>query len=127
MKPRYTIIVCYKNKEFLMVYNPERAWEFPGGKIKQKETARQAAEREFIEETGYKPKNLKKIKQKNHGIIYYSELGGRKTKKSEYTLGYFKKLPKKLSFSTKEYKEILKTTENLPKQTKKQTQTPKNN
>ncbi|WGI17397.1 NUDIX domain-containing protein [Methanonatronarchaeum sp. AMET-Sl] len=108
MSAKYTIIVAYKNKKHLMIYNPERGWEFPGGKIQKNETPKQAAEREFIEETAYQPKNLKKTTKQKNGIVFSAETGPRKNKKSEYTVGYFKKPPKNLSFSKKEYKEILR-------------------
>ena len=50
---QFAVIIARYKKGFLLVYNRFRAcWELPGGLIDEGETAREAALREFFEETG---------------------------------------------------------------------------
>ncbi len=74
--PEYTVIVAVRgdgdDKEFLMVHNPERGWELPGGKFEGNEGPVHCALREFREETGHllaDPKYVTKI-QKPNGMAY---------------------------------------------------------
>ncbi|RZN63222.1 NUDIX domain-containing protein [Methanonatronarchaeum sp. AMET6-2] len=113
---KYTIIVCYRDNEFLLVYNPERGWEFPGGKIKENETPQKAAQREFKEETAYRPRSLKIIEKDREKSIFKAELGERTKQKSEYPIAFFRKLPENLSFPQKEYKKIIEKTKQRSKQ-----------
>lgn len=46
-------------------------WEFPGGQLEEGESAEDALEREFLEETGYSVEVGKKITTVTHGYMHY--------------------------------------------------------
>ncbi|MCD8503438.1 MAG: nucleoside triphosphatase YtkD [Bacillaceae bacterium] len=50
--PRHVWIICRLNDDWLMTKHSSRGIEFPGGKVENGESARQAAVREVYEETG---------------------------------------------------------------------------
>jgi 8-oxo-dGTP diphosphatase len=57
------VVVAENKDRFLVVRRSEHEsfsgkWEFPGGQVERGETVEDAAEREFIEETGLKPELL---------------------------------------------------------------------
>ncbi len=52
------LIFIKKDKEWLMVKNKFRSWEFPGGHIEKDETVYETARREAFEEAGVDIKNL---------------------------------------------------------------------
>ena len=52
------LVIIKKEKEWLMVKNKFRSWEFPGGHIENNETAYETARREAFEEAGVDIKNM---------------------------------------------------------------------
>lgn len=55
MRP-YVVVICFEDasrRRFLMARHRERGWELPGGGLEPGEAPGDAAEREFLEETGH--------------------------------------------------------------------------
>ncbi len=50
--PKHVFVICKMNDAWLLTKHKNRGYEFPGGKVEQGETAREAAIREVMEETG---------------------------------------------------------------------------
>ncbi|MFD1020556.1 RNA deprotection pyrophosphohydrolase [Thalassobacillus hwangdonensis] len=50
--PKHVWIICQYEGKWLLTHHKDRGLEFPGGKVEQGETAREAAIREVKEETG---------------------------------------------------------------------------
>jgi len=67
-----------KPRKFLLVFNRKRGWELPGGGLKEGESDEQAAEREFLEETGYEASLLERIPLKTGGVVFIAKLGRRR-------------------------------------------------
>ena len=100
----YTI--AFVNDEFFMIYNPVRkGWEMPGGHIEPGEEAKEAAEREFLEESGYTV-NITDMTEAHDCFICTGTLG-KKIKDGEMNGRMFKTLPSELSFDRLEYEGVL--------------------
>ncbi|SFA91891.1 8-oxo-dGTPase [Lentibacillus halodurans] len=50
--PKHVWVICQYHNKWLLTKHKERGLEFPGGKVEENETAREAAVREVKEETG---------------------------------------------------------------------------
>ncbi|TFJ92812.1 RNA deprotection pyrophosphohydrolase [Lentibacillus salicampi] len=50
--PKHVWVICRHNGKWLLTKHKERGLEFPGGKVEENETAKEAAIREVKEETG---------------------------------------------------------------------------
>lgn len=50
--PKHVWVICKFNDKWLLTKHKERGFEFPGGKVEEGETPREAAIREVKEETG---------------------------------------------------------------------------
>ena len=80
-------IAVYQNKVLLM-QNPDKTYELPGGHIMKNEPLMVGAAREFYEETGLIV-NLKKIlKRKPNRVIYLGKLLSRNVKISNEHIGF---------------------------------------
>ncbi|MDY0393136.1 RNA deprotection pyrophosphohydrolase [Virgibacillus halophilus] len=51
-RPKHVWVICRCNGQWLLTKHKERGLEFPGGKVENGETAKEAAIREVHEETG---------------------------------------------------------------------------
>jgi 8-oxo-dGTP pyrophosphatase MutT (NUDIX family) len=98
----------YQNK-ILLLQNPDKTYELPGGHIKKDEPSMVGAAREFIEETGL-PVSLKKVLfRKSNRIIYYGTLNSRNVKISNEHISFiFSSINNlyKLKLSKKAYKDL---------------------
>ena len=101
-------IAIYQNK-ILLLQNPDKTYELPGGHIKKDEPLMVGAAREFIEETGL-PVSLKKVLfRKSNRIIYHGTLNSRNVKISNEHIGFtFSSINNlyKLRLSRKAYKDL---------------------
>ena len=101
-------IAIYQNK-ILLLQNPDKTYELPGGHVRKDEPLMVGAAREFIEETGI-PVSLKKILfRKPNRIIYHGTLNSRNVKISGEHIGFtFSSINNlyKLRLSRKAYKDL---------------------
>ena len=80
-------VAVYQSK-VLLLQNPDKTYELPGGHIKNNEPLMVGAAREFYEETGLTV-NLKKIlKRKPNRVIYLGKLLSRNVKISNEHIGF---------------------------------------
>ncbi len=100
------VVIPLKDGKFLMVNNPKRGWEFPGGKIEEGEEPKKAALRECYEEAGIIFKNLKFLKREGDIFIFAGEIEEIKGGEMDWQL--FKNLPDNLAFPREEAIRFLK-------------------
>lgn len=62
-RPKHVWVICKFNGMWLLTKHKDRGLEFPGGKVEKGETAREAAIREVMEETGGTIESLQYIGQ----------------------------------------------------------------
>jgi len=94
------VVVPIKDKKFLMVNNPKRGWEFPGGKVEKGESPYEAALRESYEEAGIIFKSLNFVKREGDIFIFAGEV--ERVEGGEMNWQFFEDLPEKLAFSREE-------------------------
>lgn len=99
------VLVPVKDGKFLMVYNPKRGWEFPGGKVEEEETLEDAILREAREEAGLVVENLRVIEKGSNMIVFAGDVKSIEGGEMEFAL--FSKLPEKLAFPKEEAKRFL--------------------
>ncbi|MEC5424886.1 nucleoside triphosphatase YtkD [Virgibacillus sp. C22-A2] len=81
-QPKHVWVICRYKDRWLLTKHKERGLEFPGGKVEEGETAKQAALREVKEETGGSVDNLHYVGQyfvsgKSENVIknvYYAKI-----------------------------------------------------
>ncbi|WP_373893127.1 RNA deprotection pyrophosphohydrolase [Virgibacillus natechei] len=61
--PKHVWVVCRHKDDWLLTKHKGRGYEFPGGNVEDGETARKAAVREVMEETGGKVEDISYIGQ----------------------------------------------------------------
>ena len=99
--------VAFKNGRFMMVYNrtTRKGWEMPGGRIEANETVEEAAEREYLEESGYAVKVVHKEQMKGCWVCCGELLS--KVSEGEMATEMFAELPDDLSFPAEEYEGVI--------------------
>jgi len=99
--------VAFKDGKFMMVYNntTRKGWEMPGGRIEKDETPEEAAEREYIEESGYAVNVISKEHMNGCWVCCCELLG--KEGNGEMETAMFSELPKDLSFPLSEYEGVM--------------------
>jgi len=105
----YAYVFAFRNGQLLLVKNRKRGWEAPGGKIEEGETPKEAALREFKEETG---RGLKILCYEffNGGHVFYGIAGEEEDKIRDGAIEsalFFEELPDNLAFSLEEYRELI--------------------
>ncbi len=100
------VIIAFKNEKFLMVYNPRRGWEFPGGKIRPNENPEEAAMRETMEEAGAKIVNLIPL-HKGDSIVVFTAKIESLSDRHEFKRALFTHIPDGLAFPREEAERFL--------------------
>ena len=79
INPTYTIVagILWRNQKFFIQKRKNSKmlmglWEFPGGKVNNNESLKEALNREFEEECGIRPKIIKKIGSIKHSYSHFS-------------------------------------------------------
>jgi len=105
---RFVYAIAFSGKKFVMIRHKMRAWEMPGGTVRDDETLEEAVVREFEEETGM---GLECITRKSldGGTVFFGFAKGWPNKISEEIseVALFDELPDHLSFSRSEYNTLL--------------------
>jgi len=110
-KERTVWVFGFLDDKVMMVKNVKRGgWEMPGGHARKGEGYREAAKREFLEETGHRLEIISAM-DAEHGKVYYGKVGQKVTEfdKSEISEArLFDRLPEMLNFPKIEYKIYMK-------------------
>ncbi len=99
------VVVPVVNGKFLMVFNPRRGWEFPGGKVEPGENPEQAAVRECLEESGIVLKTLNFLEKDENMVVFWGEVD--EVRGGEMQWAIFEKLPEQLAFPREEAERFL--------------------
>jgi 8-oxo-dGTP diphosphatase len=105
----FAYVIAFRGDRFIMVRHKDRKWEMPGGRLESHETHEQAAEREFIEETGRALEIVNCI-DIDGGKVCFGFAGPRiRDKLSEEIaeVRELQELPSELSFPLVEYETLL--------------------
>jgi len=98
--------VAFSGNGFLMVYNPVRkGWEMPGGKMEDNENVKDAAKREYLEESGYDIRITATTEM--HGCHVCAAALLDKLREGEMHSRIFRELPDDLAFSRDEYDGVM--------------------
>jgi 8-oxo-dGTP pyrophosphatase MutT (NUDIX family) len=104
------VIAFDDNGRFLMVKHVDRAWEMPGGRIEGGESPREAAVREFLEETGRDLELFERTLQVEGGLVFGGIVGKEVAEprpEEIVDIGFFEELPDELSFPKVEYEKMI--------------------
>ncbi|UCE44690.1 MAG: NUDIX hydrolase [Methanobacteriota archaeon] len=110
MTHRFVYVVAFDDKGFVMIRHRDRGWEMPGGHVEEGESCRDAAEREFSEETGMDVNIVGQI-DLGEGVVFAgiarrdSFRGPLSPEIAEVRI--FTELPEDLSFPLVEYERVL--------------------
>ncbi len=103
---RFVYAIGFKGDRYLMVHNSRRnGWEMPGGHIEAGETPEQAAEREYIEESGF---GFIPVARYDVGeVAIFAGMLGPRVRRGEMRWWMFRELPSELAFPDVEYRETI--------------------
>jgi 8-oxo-dGTP diphosphatase len=103
---RTVYTVAFLGNGFLMAFNPKRnGWEMPGGKVNENENVTDAAEREYLEESGHAI-DIVSTEEMNGCHVCAAFLGEKKAE-GEFVTAVFTELPDDLAFGRSEYDGVL--------------------
>lgn len=111
----FAYVIAFHGDRFIMVRHKDRKWEMPGGRLQSHETHEQAAEREFIEETG-RALDIVDCMDIDGGKVCVGLAGPRiRDKLSEEIaeVREMQELPSELSFPLVEYETLLAKARNI--------------
>ena len=106
LSQKVVVVIPIRNDGFLMVYNPRRGWEFPGGKIEIGENIFNAAKRECKEEAGIIVENIVKLGEEGNIIFLAGEIKYF-LKDHQFERSFFDSIPNRLAFSRNEAKKYI--------------------
>jgi 8-oxo-dGTP diphosphatase len=106
VKPRTVYTIAFRGDDFLMVYNPKRGWEMPGGKLNGGEATQEAAKREYEEESGFAVE-IVATQNLGHCEVCAGRLLGKVSGYHEMESELFSDLPENLAFGREEYEEVV--------------------
>ena len=98
---RVVIVVAFKDGKFLMVRNPFRGWEFPGGKVEGGENEIEAIIREVREEAGAEIDRPVKV-LKNEELVVFTAKILKFSGEGEFPRRLFDSIPSELAFPREE-------------------------
>ncbi len=104
--PNAVAVIPLRGNEFLMVKNPKRGWEFPGGKIERDESVEQAALRECREEAGAVIDNLIELGVERD-TVFFTAIVVKLLNLHEFERRFLKELPDELAFPRDEAEKYL--------------------
>lgn len=102
--------IALYNNHVLLLQNPDKTYELPGGHIKINEPLMVGAAREFYEETGLLVNLVKTLKRKTNRVIYTGKLTSKRVKISDEHIGFiFVPINKIYNYklSKKAYKDLI--------------------
>jgi 8-oxo-dGTP diphosphatase len=105
----FVYVVAFDGDRFVMVRHRDRAWEMPGGRIEPGEGPREAALREFREETGLEAELVAGFPL-GGGTVFAALVtagDGRPSTDEVVEVRRLSELPDELSFPLVEYREVL--------------------
>jgi len=107
--------IAFKDGKFMMVYNntTRKGWEMPGGRIEKGETVERAAEREYLEESGYAVNVIAKEHMNGCWVCCCELL--EKQGNGEMETEMFSELPEDLSFPVSEYEGVIEWSQSVMK------------
>ena len=100
------VVIPINGSKFLMVRNPNRGWEFPGGKIESGERLEEAAKRECMEEAGVIIEKIFKLGAEGEVIFFAAKVKGI-LGEHQFERAFFETLPNDLAFSYEEAERYL--------------------
>ena len=112
---KIVVVIPIKGSKFLMVRNPKRGWEFPGGKIEPGESFVEAAKRECKEEAGVIVENIVELDREGDIVFLAADIK-EILNVHQFERSFFRFIPEGLAFSYEEVeKYVLHAFANLKK------------
>jgi len=105
----FAYVIAFAGERFVMVRHRDRAWEMPGGRLREGEDFEEAATREFVEETGMRLRVVA-CRRVGEGMVFAGLAEGvPRGNLSEEVVDarLFSELPEELSFPVVEYGQML--------------------
>ncbi len=103
--PEIVVVVPIYRDGFVMVLNPRRGWEFPGGRVEEGESEIDAALRECREEAGIFVSELREIYRDANMVVFAADV--KEINGGEFEYGIFRTIPDNLSYPRDEAETFL--------------------